>query len=570
VPSSILRRPSAIQQLSDIDRVLVYHDATKHRPNRYARSTGYLDWANQPDAFRRYAGADLVELLVGPRPREPRYDQLFTTGAISAESMNRRTLSEFLECSLGLSAWKQYGESTWALRCNPSSGNLHPTEGYIVCGPSPGIGEQPAVYHYAPRIHALERRHEISGDVWSSMCASASSSGEAFLVGVSSILWREAWKYGERAFRYCNHDVGHAVAALRFAAAMLGWRMRLLDHLGDADVAALLGLDRAEDFENVEHEEPDLLALVWRNDAPPPRFDASHIPAAAAGPWFGMANLLSKERVPWDIIDMVAGSTIKPRSAAYDLTPAAIGHQPPVAQTADKFAGREIILRRRSATDFDGKTSIASQTFYEMLSRLMPYEHRIPWDVIGWPPCIHLAMFVHRVDGLSPGLYALVRDHAKVDLIRSQTRPDFAWSKPTGCPEHLPLYFLFEADCRNAAKQLSLQQEIAGDSAFSFGMLAELKDSLNEFGPWFYRRLFWEAGMIGQVLYLEAEAAALRVANSLRATGIGAYFDDPVHEVFGITGHALQSMYHFTLGGAVDDTRLTTRPPYGPDIVARR
>ncbi|TVR64991.1 MAG: hypothetical protein EA420_04215 [Candidatus Competibacteraceae bacterium] len=32
--------------------------------------------------------------------------------------------------SLGLSAWKQHRGSRWALRCNPSSGNLHPTEGY--------------------------------------------------------------------------------------------------------------------------------------------------------------------------------------------------------------------------------------------------------------------------------------------------------------------------------------------------------------------------------------------------------------------------------------------------------
>jgi nitroreductase len=75
--------------------------------------------------------------------------------------MNLRTVSEFFECSLGLSAWKQYGESTWSLRCNPSSGNLHPTEGYLVCGALEGIGERPAIYHYAPRIHALERRHEL-------------------------------------------------------------------------------------------------------------------------------------------------------------------------------------------------------------------------------------------------------------------------------------------------------------------------------------------------------------------------------------------------------------------------
>ena len=62
--------------------------------------------------------------------------------------------------------------------------------------------------------------------------------------------------------------------------------------------------------------------------------------------------------------------------------------------------------------------------------------------------------------------------------------------------------------------------------------------------------------MIGQVLYLEAEAVGLR------ATGIGAYFDDLVHKVLGIDGHGLQSMYHFTVGGPVDDSRLTTLPAY--------
>jgi hypothetical protein len=62
--------------------------------------------------------------------------------------------------------------------------------------------------------------------------------------------------------------------------------------------------------------------------------------------------------------------------------------------------------------------------------------------------------------------------------------------------------------------------------------------------------------MIGQVLYLEAEAAGVR------ATGIGAYFDDLVHHLFGLTHRQFQSLYHFTLGGHVDDPRLTTLPSY--------
>jgi hypothetical protein len=71
-----------------------------------------------------------------------------------------------------------------------------------------------------------------------------------------------------------------------------------------------------------------------------------------------------------------------------------------------------------------------------------------------------------------------------------------------------------------------------------------------------YRRLFWECGLIGQVLYLEAEAAGVR------GTGIGCYFDDPVHKLLGFSDTRYQSLYHFTIGGPLDDARLQTLPPY--------
>ncbi len=87
-------------------------------------------------------------------------------------------------------------------------------------------------------------------------------------------------------------------------------------------------------------------------------------------------------------------------------------------------------------------------------------------------------------------------------------------------------------------------------------MIAAYEEPLNRYGPWFYPRLFWEAGMIGQVLYLEAEAAGIR------STGIGCYLDDPMHEVLGLRDRKYQDLYHFTIGGAVEDTRLETRPAY--------
>ena len=91
---------------------------------------------------------------------------------------------------------------------------------------------------------------------------------------------------------------------------------------------------------------------------------------------------------------------------------------------------------------------------------------------------------------------------------------------------------------------------------FVFFFFAEYRATLEAFGPWHYGRLYWETGAIGQVLYLEAEA------NGLRGTGIGCFFDDLTHQVFGLTGDRFQVLYHFTMGAPVEDPRLQTYPPY--------
>jgi hypothetical protein len=63
-------------------------------------------------------------------------------------------------------------------------------------------------------------------------------------------------------------------------------------------------------------------------------------------------------------------------------------------------------------------------------------------------------------------------------------------------------------------------QEIASHGCFSLGMIARFEPVLHEKGEWMYPRLFWETGILGQVLYLEAHAIGIS------ATGIGCYFDD--------------------------------------------
>ena len=67
------------------------------------------------------------------------------------------------------------------------------------------------------------------------------------------------------------------------------------------------------------------------------------------------------------------------------------------------------------------------------------------------------------------------------------------------CPAARTIFLLVLAAAGNAqrlAAQVSCHQGIAGDSAFSLGMLAEFEGRLRKGGSWWYPRLFWEAGLV--------------------------------------------------------------------------
>ncbi|WP_438030866.1 nitroreductase [Sorangium sp. So ce233] len=564
-----------------VERALSYHTRTKHRLDRYARALGYLDWSTQPDPFRTFEGAPRLLLPLRAGGLTAAYRDLYRPGAVPTAEVDLGSIAALFELSLGLSAWKETGGSRWALRCNPSSGNLHPTEGYLLLAGAPGV---PAgLYHYASRDHALERRATL--DPAAARDLAGLLPPGSFVVGLSSVHWREAWKYGERAFRYCQHDAGHALAAIRYAAAALGWSAVLLDDLGDAELSALLGLDRDADFAGVaaadrEHPDAALLLVPAAPLAPTALAAARAVGASAAevirlvvgGAWAGRANALSPSHVDWDVIEDAARATWKPHTEEPAAAPEAA--LPPLADGTDgaPSAGvlaSEVIRARRSATAFDGRTSIGAETFYAMLDRLLPRPGVPPWDALPWAPLVHAVVFVHRVRGLAQGLYVLERSEAAHERLRAALAHPFDWERPAGCPDHLRLYRLSEADLRGPAQIVSCHQEIAADGAFSLGMVADFGATLRGRGAPWYRRLFWEAGVLGHALYLEAEAAR-DSGGRVRATGIGCYFDDVFHELCGITGDAFQSLYHFTVGGPVEDARLTTRAPYEHLERARR
>ncbi|HMW73463.1 MAG TPA: nitroreductase family protein, partial [Cellvibrionaceae bacterium] len=272
-----------------------------------------------------------------------------------------------------------------------------------------------------------------------------------------------------------------------------------------------------------------------------------------SGVWRGTANVLDRRHFyRWPIIDEVATACEKPRTQAQQVAYPQL--PPPLALECREPAAR-LLRQRRSAQAFDRTTPIALQDFFALLDHLLPRQHLPPWDCLESAPAIHLVLFVHRVEGLACGLYALARSQEGLQLLQEEFKREFSWQKVTSAPDHLPLYHLITGKAERMAARLACQQAIASDSAFALAMLAEFSGPLSQ-SPWRYNQLYQEAGLIGQSLYIDAEAIGLR------GTGIGCFFDEGVHEVLGINSEALQSLYHFTLGGPIIDTRIISLPPY--------
>jgi len=221
-----------------------------------------------------------------------------------------------------------------------------------------------------------------------------------------------------------------------------------------------------------------------------------------------------------------------------------------------EWSARKLFRQRRSAMAMDGHTSIECETFYRMLWRVVPGTFSVPFQTLPWRPRVSLALFVHRVRGLSPGLYMLVRHPSHLESLKECLKDEFQWQQMKTCPAGLEVYLLLESNYQLQAKTICCHQDIASQGAFSLGMMAQFESSLIGDGPAFYPRLYWETGLIGQILYLESEAAGIR------STGIGCFFDDAMHEILGLKTNTWQSLYHFSVGGPLDDSRLKTLPPY--------
>ena len=509
----------------DTERLFVYHQATKHTYHSVRTNARYLDWHNQPDPFRSYEGTPIVDL-----PRDPGFSSTGTFAAMAALvekteqpdeidseghekiDLNLSWLSRLLWHSMSVSAWKKVpgSDARYSLRVNPSSGNLHPTEIYVALRSF--AGTQDGLHHYRADRHALELR---SRGAWTRQLTHAMeipwASDSQLIVGLTSIFWREAWKYGERAYRYCCHDLGHAMMSVLLAARASGLPGGAVAHFSDLRLARAMGLS--------ESDEAPMAFLVF-----PPRKSSSGGFDSSVEPVVGIPNELSGEEVRYELLLGIHSSTVLldpsgPLPQVPSAPPGNGGDASSPGPPRDAPLGT-IVRKRRSALDFDARTPPMARDELEQLLDFATRDWRADWrgnfsgETIP-AQCgadfVALYLYVHRVHGCEPGVYRWERASRKLEL-------------------------LHPGDVQRVAAFLSLEQALAGNSCFTLSMIANLDEAARIFGNRGYRYVFFEAGAIGQRLYVGAEALGWN------ATGIGAFYDDDVHRYLGFLEESADSV----------------------------
>jgi SagB-type dehydrogenase family enzyme len=489
-----------------------YHEATKHSVASLRRMRQVLDWANMPASFRYYEGVPVLDLPEDPPvPEIPALDVLGGSSGTTPVVDGPTFLSQLLFYSAAISASKRVPSTgyTYALRVNPSSGNLHPTEFHFITHGLEGWPD--GLYHYDPSRHMAEQRGR--GDF--------ASSGSAPIVFVlTSIALREAWKYGERAYRYCLHDIGHAWQALALCARAIGCHSSAVGSFLDDDVARRFRLN--------SDEWPMLMISLHGKSIPVRKADTGETI------WFGgQANQLSRGTIAHPLIDGIQLATKRNSigSRGFYAEPALTGSgeiKLPAPSCSTRSFG-EVARMRRSALDFLGGEP--SMSLAQLSAILSVTAQPLPADFAG-TRFIQLFLYAHRVDGLPPGIYRFLAEHAELEQIKS-------------------------GDQRVAAAGLSLGQDLAGNACVTFSMIGNLDRAAHTYGDRGYRYAHFEAGAIGHRFYLAAEALGLG------GTGIGAFYDDEVHRHLNLLPNQGQVVYHFAIGYPVPDPRLSAsnEPP---------
>ena len=183
-----------------------------------------------------------------------------------------------------------------------------------------------------------------------------------------------------------------------------------------------------------------------------------------------------------------------------------------IIQAATKFASETPILTEQPKSNGRGEIKLPSPILTSLSFGEVVRARLSALDFRGGEESICFKQLATLL-GLAPGVYRYWEDNAELEQI-------------------------MQGDQRLVAAALSLGQDLAGNACVAFSMIGDFENATRRYGDRDYRYVHFEAGAKGQRIYLAAEALGLR------ATGIGAFFDDEVHKYLRLTPEQGQVVYH--------------------------
>lgn len=239
---------------------LDYHEATKHSEISLMTQRHYLDFTNRPIPFKIYTSNFPVYILPSdfPHPTLDAITSISTTtpqkldnrdnGATylhSTKELDVRDLAEILFFSAGITRKFETNSVTYYMRAASATGALYPTELYVVCMKlAPDL--EAGVYHFNPAEFSLiqirkgDYRHHLAAV----MAEPERTLSSPVNLVLTSLAWRNAWKYQARSYRHWFWDSGVIVANFLATTQAMGLKTDLNMGFIDDEVNRLLCLER--------------------------------------------------------------------------------------------------------------------------------------------------------------------------------------------------------------------------------------------------------------------------------------------------------------------------------------
>lgn len=479
-----------------------YHHLTSYKRDKIP--SHMLDWENQPTTFKTYPGIEQI-----PLPKDLRFGHENFSDVIRRSCRGNKTgapdivdLSMILLLAYSITARGVHGEGYHYYRSVASAGALYPVEVYVATHDIEGL--QNGIYHFSIASHALTPLRDENVTEFIADSLDGPPEKQASLVFIfTSIFFRSAWKYRDRAYRYHLLDTGHLIENLAVALKSQGLPYRLSWDFDDDRLNHLLGLDDQKEVSLAVCHVPggDILKDPSERKIFP-----------ELGTFFRGTSKVSDKEIEYPpIYGIHHAGVVKDTGLAIpdDMeAPGFAGGQTTGTDvTTDAWPEilncQEAFLQRRSHRNFVPKT-----LSHHCLSSLLECLHMAKIEQDSDPENVtgtSVGVIIGNAEGYEPGYYRTDESETSLQVLHQ------------GQLAHLMAH-------------ICLDQDWMANAAVHFLFIADLKKIDQDWGPRGYRYVMMNAGRLGERLYLAATAMGLGCC------GIGAFYDDEASKQLELKG----------------------------------